>query len=128
MDIPTELRYAETDEWVSAEGVIGVTDYAQDQLSDIVYFEVTVAVGDAVAEGDPIAILESVKAAADIYSPVSGEVAEVNQALAEQPEQVNSDPYGEAWMIKVSMSDASEREGMMDSTAYQKHIEQRSHS
>lgn len=128
MEIPSELRYAETDEWVSSEGAIGVTDYAQDQLSDIVYFEATVAVGDTVTKGDPIAILESVKAAADIYSPVSGEVTDVNQALAEQPEQVNRDPYGAAWMIKVSMSDASDREGMMDSAAYQKHIEQRSHS
>lgn len=128
MEFPSELKYSETDEWVSEEGTIGVTDFAQDQLSDIVYFEPTVGVGDSVAKGDPIAILESVKAAADIYAPVSGEVTEVNRALADQPEQVNSDPYGSAWMVKLALSDPSELEALMDSAAYQKHTEERSHS
>ncbi len=126
MEFPANLKYSETDEWVSWEGAIGVTDYAQDQLSDIVYFEVTVEVGDSVAKGEPIAILESVKAAADIYAPVSGEVTEVNQALAEQPEQVNSDPYGSAWMVKLSLSDPSEMEALLDSAAYGKHVAERS--
>lgn len=128
MQFPSELKYNETDEWVSQEGVIGVSDFAQDQLSDIVYFEVTVSVGDEVAKGDPIAILESVKAAADIYAPVSGEVIEINEALAEQPEQVNSDPYGSAWMVKLALGDPTELKALMDSAAYQKHTEQRSHS
>lgn len=128
MQFPSELKYNETDEWVSQEGVIGVSDFAQDQLSDIVYFEVTVSVGDEVAKGDPIAILESVKAAADIYAPVSGEVIEINEALAEQPEQVNSDPYGSAWMVKLALGDPTELKALMDSAAYQKHTEERSHS
>lgn len=127
MELPADLKYSETDEWVSEEGTIGVTDYAQDQLSDIVYFEPTVAVGDSVTKGDAIAILESVKAAADIYAPVSGEVVEVNGGLADQPEQVNSDPYGSAWMVKLSLSDPSELEALLDRDAYQKHIEERSH-
>lgn len=127
MEFPAELKYTDTDEWVSAEGTVGVTDFAQDQLSDIVYFELTVAAGDSVAKGDQIAILESVKAAADIYSPISGEVAEVNGALADQPEQVNSDPYGAAWMVKLTVGDSSELEAMMDSEAYRKHTEERSH-
>lgn len=127
MELPAELKYSETDEWVSEEGAIGVTDYAQDQLSDIVYFELTVGVGDSVTKGDAIAILESVKAAADIYAPVSGEVVEVNAALADQPEQVNSDPYGSAWMVKLTLSDPSELEALLDRDAYQKHIEERSH-
>lgn len=127
MELPAELKYSETDEWVSEEGAIGVTDYAQDQLSDIVYFELTVGVGDSVTKGDAIAILESVKAAADIYAPVSGEVVEVNAGLADQPEQVNSDPYGSAWMVKLTLSDPSELEALLDRDAYQKHIEERSH-
>lgn len=127
MELPAELKYSETDEWVSEEGTIGVTDYAQDQLSDIVYFELTVGVGDSVTKGDAIAILESVKAAADIYAPVSGEVAEVNEGLADQPEQVNSDPYGSAWMVRLTLSDPSELEALLDRDAYQKHIEERSH-
>lgn len=128
MEFPADLRYSESDEWISSEGAIGVTDYAQDQLSDIVYFELTVGVGDSVAKGEAIAILESVKAAADIYAPVSGEVTEVNQALADQPEQVNSDPYGSAWMVKLSISDPSEMDALFDQAAYQKHVEERSQS
>lgn len=127
MEIPAELKYTESDEWIRGDGAVGVTDYAQDQLSDIVYFELTVAVGDTIARGDQIAILESVKAAADIYAPVGGEVTEVNSALADQPEQVNSDPYDAAWMVKLAISDASEMEALMDSAAYQQHIEDRSH-
>jgi glycine cleavage system H protein len=129
MDIPNDLKYADSDEWVrSEEGIVtlGVTDFAQDQLSDIVYFEVTVAVGDSLAKGEAIAILESVKAAADIYSPVSGEVVEVNAALADTPEQVNVDPYGEAWMIKIRMADPADTDDLMDAEAYRKSAEERS--
>lgn len=129
MELPNELRYAESDEWIRVEddiATIGVTDFAQDQLSDIVYFEVTVSVGDNLSTGDAFAILESVKAAADIYAPVSGEVVEVNQALAEAPEQVNSDPYGTAWMARIRMSDPAEAESLMDAEAYRKSAEERS--
>lgn len=129
MELPNELKYAESDEWIRVEddiATIGVTDFAQDQLSDIVYFEVTVSVGDNLSNGDAIAILESVKAAADIYAPVSGEVVEINQALAEAPEQVNSDPYGTAWMARIRMSDPAEAESLMDAEAYRKSAEERS--
>lgn len=129
MELPNELRYAESDEWIRVEddmATIGVTDFAQDQLSDIVYFEVTVNVGDNLNKDDAFAILESVKAAADIYAPVSGEVVEVNLALVDAPEQVNSDPYGAAWMAKIRMSDPAEADSLMDAEAYRKSAEARS--
>lgn len=129
MEFPNELIYTESDEWVMVEGdkaSLGITDFAQDQLSDVVYFEVVVSVGDKISKGDSVAIVESVKAAADIYSPISGEVAEINNELPDTPDLVNSDPYGAAWMVRIQMSDASELEQMMDATAYQKNAEERS--
>ncbi len=118
-----------SDEWLRVEGntaTLGVSDFAQDQLSDIVYFEATVHVGERVSQGDQVAIVESVKAAADVYTPVSGEITEVNQALAQSPELVNSDPYGGAWMVKLKLGNPSEVEVLMDSAAYQKNTEERS--
>lgn len=129
MQFPEDLKYGATDEWLRVEGeeaVLGVTDYAQDQLSDIVYFEVTVEVGDTVAKGDPVAILESVKAAADIYSPAAGEVVAVNEALAETPELVNTDPYGEAWMVRIRLADEADLAELMDSGAYAQNTKERS--
>ena len=130
MDFPSDLKYTESDEWVRLEGkvaTVGVTDYAQDQLSDLVFFEITAAVGESVSKGQTIGAIESVKAAADLYSPVSGTLNVVNESLASTPELVNSDPYGAGWMARVELSDPGELDGLMDSAAYQKHCEERSH-
>ena len=129
MEFPDELKYTGSDEWIKAEGdtaTLGVTDFAQDQLSDVVYFEIVVGVGDTISKGDAVGILESVKAAADINSPVSGEVTEINDGLPDDPEVVNSDPYGGAWMVRIRMSDPTELEQMMDSAAYQENTKERS--
>ena len=130
MDFPSDLKYTESDEWVRLEGkvaTLGVTDYAQDQLSDLVFFEITAAVGETVSKRQTIGAIESVKAAADLYSPVSGKLKEINESLAGAPELVNSDPYGAGWMARVELSDPGELDGLMDSAAYQKHCEERSH-
>ncbi len=129
MEFPGDLKYTGSDEWIKADGdtaTLGVTDFAQDQLSDIVYFEIVVGVGDVISKGDEVAILESVKAAAEINSPVSGEVTEINAALPDSPEVVNSDPYGGGWMLRIRMSDPTELEQMMDPAAYQENTEERS--
>jgi glycine cleavage system H protein len=130
MTNPTNLKYAVTDEWVREEGnivVIGVTDYAQDSLSDIVFFEAVVAVGDLVKGKSHIATLESVKAAADINAPVSGKVVAVNEELGSSPEVVNSDPYGKGWMLKIEMSNPAELDHLMDASGYEKYLSERSH-
>ena len=122
MNIPAELKYTTNDEWIRVEGeigYIGITDYAQDQLSDIVFVEFVVDEGDEVSKGDACAAVESVKAAADVYMPVSGEILAVNEALADTPEMVNSDPYGEAWMIKVQIADLSELDELLDKAGYE---------
>ena len=129
MEFPGDLKYSGSDEWIKADSdtaTLGVTDFAQDQLSDIVYFEIVVGVGDVISNGDEVAILESVKAAAEINSPVSGEVTEINDALPDSPEVVNSDPYGGGWMLRIRMSDPTELEQMMDPAAYQENTEERS--
>jgi glycine cleavage system H protein len=129
MEFPNELKYTGTDEWIKAEGdiaTLGVSDFAQDQLSDVVYFEVVVAVGDTISKGDEVGILESVKAAAEVNTPVSGEVTEINDGLPDDPEVVNSDPYGGAWMVRIRMSDPAELEQMMDSAAYEESTKERS--
>lgn len=130
MNTPQGLKYASTDEWLKVEGniaTLGVTDYAQDQLSDIVFFEATVEAGDEVKKGAVIGTIESVKAAADVSSPVSGKVIEVNEALANSPELINSDPFGAAWMLKVELANPSEVESLMDAEAYASYCETRGH-
>jgi glycine cleavage system H protein len=130
MNTPQGLKYASTDEWLKVEGniaTLGVTDYAQDQLSDIVFFEVTVEVGDEIKKGTIVATIESVKAAADVALPASGKVIEVNEALANSPELINSDPFGGAWMLKVELTDPSEVESLMDAAAYASYCETRGH-
>jgi len=130
MNTPSNLKYTKSDEWVKVDGsvaTIGISDYAQDQLSDIVFVEVAVGVGDQVKKGEVGATLESVKAAADVNLPVSGKVVEINDNLAETPEVVNSDPYGKAWMIKIELSDPGELGELMDADAYTKYCEERSH-
>ncbi len=122
------LLYTHDDEWLRIEGdeaTVGISDYAQDSLSDIVYLEFP-AVGDSFGQGDTFGVVESVKAAADLYMPVTGEVVAVNEALLDQPELVNSDPYGEAWMVRVRLSDPSELDELMDAAAYRTYCEERS--
>ena len=128
MNVPSDLRYAATDEWIRVEGdlaTLGVSDFAQDQLSDLVFFEAIVKIGERVAAGTQVATLESVKAAAEVTTPVSGEVVEINQSLAATPELVNREPYGSAWMVKIKLSDPSELTGLMDHTAYQQNTKAR---
>jgi glycine cleavage system H protein len=130
MNTPANLRYTLTDEWVRLEGniaVIGVSDYAQDSLSDIVFFEAVVSVGDQIKSKDQIATLESVKAAADVSSPVSGKVVAINEELGSSPEVVNSDPYEKAWMVKIEISNPAEMSSMLDAAAYEKYLAERSH-
>jgi len=130
MNAPKELKYASTDEWLLVEGniaTLGVTDYAQDQLSDVVFFEGNVSVGDAIEKNAIVATIESVKAAADVKSPVSGKVIEINEELANTPELINSDPFGAAWMLKIELSDVNEVDAMMDAEAYTAFCETRGH-
>lgn len=130
MNFPADLKYTKNDEWIRVEGgagVVGITDYAQEQLSDIVYVEIIPGVGEALAQGDSCATVESVKAAADVYMPVGGKVIEVNESLPDSPELVNSDPFGAAWMLKIEISDAAELDGLMDAAAYEKFCQERTH-
>jgi len=113
-------RFSEEHEWISVAGdvgTVGITDYAQSQLGDIVYVEVPEA-GKKLTKGGEAAVVESVKAASDVYSPVTGEVVEGNSALAENPALVNSDPQGEGWFFKVKITNAAELEGLMDEAGY----------
>jgi glycine cleavage system H protein len=130
MNVPEELKYTESDEWVRVEGdtaTTGITDYAQDQLSDIVYVEHVVDDGESVEKGEAHSAVESVKAAADVYMPIGGTIIAVNENLESSPELVNTDPYGEAWMVKFEVADASELEDLLDAVAYEKHCEEREH-
>jgi glycine cleavage system H protein len=125
MNTPENLKYAKSDEWFDADsGKVGITDYAQSQLSDIVFVEILVDEGDTVEAGKPIASVESVKASAEIYSPASGKVSAVNKDLPNKPETINSDPYGAAWMIQLEAASTGD---LMDSAAYEKYGEERAH-
>jgi len=126
MEFPKELRYSREHEWVAVEenvATIGITDYAQDQLGDIVYVELP-EVGTQVTKDEAFGVVESVKAVSDIYAPVSGTVTEVNVGLPDSPETINEDPYGDAWMIRVEMSDPDELEDLMKATEYKKFVEE----
>lgn len=125
--IENDLLYTRDDEWIRVDGdeaTVGVSDYAQDSLSDIVYLELP-DVGESFDEGESFGVIESVKAAADLYMPVSGEITAVNEDLMDEPEVVNSDPYGGAWMVRVRMSDKSELDELMDADAYRDYCEER---
>lgn len=127
MKVPEDLKYTENDEWIRVEGdigTVGVTDYAQDQLSDVVYVEVLEDKGSQLDSGEAFGVVESVKAASDVYMPAGGEIVEVNGDLQDEPERINTDPYG-AWMIKVRIADASELDNLMDAEAYTAYIEER---
>ena len=120
MNIPTDLRYSSEHEWVRADGdiaTIGVTDYAQDQLGDIVYLDLPAA-GATLKQMEKMGEIESVKAVSDLFSPVSGEVLEVNQDAVDSPELVNAEPYGRGWLLKVRMIDATEVDGLLSAEAY----------
>ncbi|HRF96535.1 MAG TPA: glycine cleavage system protein GcvH [Aggregatilineales bacterium] len=127
MNTPQDLHYAKSDEWVRVEGdivTIGVSDYAQDALNDIVYVELP-SVGDSIKKGDSFGSVESVKAASDLYTPVGGTVTEVNSALEDSPELINSDPYGKGWIVKLKLAGAPDLSGLMDATAYAEYCENR---
>jgi|TARA_B110001454_G_C12310797_1_gene263602 glycine cleavage system H protein len=124
MNVPESFRYTSDHEWVSIEGdiaTVGVTDHAQEELTDVVFVELPEA-GRAVSKGEAIAVVESVKAASDIFSPVTGEVTEGNAAAEGEPALVNTDPHGTGWIFKVRMSDPSELDGMMNAAAYRELI------
>ena len=120
METPTDLQYSKEHEWVRVEdgvGTLGITDYAQDQLGDIVYLDLP-AVGASVAQFEKLGEIESVKAVSDLFSPVNGEVVEVNQEAVDTPELVNSEPYGRGWLIKVRLSDTGELDELLSAGAY----------
>lgn len=125
--IPTDLKYASSHEWVRHEGEgvysVGISEHAQGLLGDMVFIELP-EVGDTVSQGDDCAVAESVKAASDIYAPLSGDVVEVNESLADAPEQVNASPYHDGWMFKVKISDESELGELLDAEGYQNVIDE----
>jgi len=121
MKLDPKARYAESHEWARKEGdefVCGITDHAQESLSDVVYVELP-EVGDTFAKGDTFGVVESVKAASDVYLPLGGEITAVNETLEDTPELVNQDPYGAGWMIRFRPSDPDEFDGLMDGSAYE---------
>lgn len=122
--IPTDLLYTSEDEWLLRDGdeaVVGITDYAQDALSDIVYVELP-GVGETFAKGATFGTVESVKAASDLFMPVSGEIVAVNDSLPDTPELLNSDPFGDAWLVRIKLTDPAELDALMDAKAYTDHI------
>lgn len=128
MEYPKDLKYMKTDEWIKVEngiGIIGISDYAQDSLSDVVYVEFAVDPDQKVKAGDNLATIESVKAAAEVNLPVSGTVLEINSALSDTPEVLNEKPYTDGWMAKVKLDDESELDAMMDAAAYEAYCQNR---
>lgn len=124
MNVPTDLRYCTSHEWVRLEGdiaTIGISDHAQNELTDVVFVELPTMERE-VDPGDPTAVVESVKAASDIYAPIGGKVVEVNPDVEADPSLVNTDPYGQGWIFKLKVKDTAAVEGLMDSVAYEAHI------
>ena len=129
MSTPKDLKFTETDEWIKVKGntaLIGISDFAQNQLSDIVYIEYELDADDDFEKEETVATIESVKAAADVHSPVSGTVLEINEALIDNPENLNEDPYG-SWLFKISLDDPSEVDSLMDAETYDRFCEDRGH-
>lgn len=121
MNVPQNLRYNSSHEWVLLEGdtaTVGITDHAQEELTDVVFVELP-PVGKVVDAGDPTAVVESVKAASDIYAPVAGEIVEVNPAVEADPSLVNTDPYGNGWIFKLKVKDAGQIEDLLDAPGYE---------
>ena len=126
MEFPEDLRYTREHEWARMKGdkvVVGVTDFAQDQLGDVVYVELP-EVGDAVKKGESFGVVESTKAVSELFAPISGKVVEVNDPLSDAPETINEDPYEEGWMIVIQPSDPRELEALMDAKAYRTFVEE----
>lgn len=125
-ELPKELRYLETHEWVRHEGdgivTIGITDHAQDSLGDVVFIELP-EVGQVLDAGEEAGVVESVKAASDIYAPVSGEVIAINDMLEDEPEAINNSPYGDGWFFKIRLSDPTELDGLLDADGYRAVVE-----
>jgi glycine cleavage system H protein len=124
----SSLRFTTEHEWIRVEGdlaVIGITEYAQSQLGDVVYVELP-EIGRRVEKGKEAAVVESVKAASEVYAPISGEVAEVNEAIAADPAKVNADPMGEGWFIKLRLVDPKELDGLLDEEGYKRFVEEQS--
>jgi glycine cleavage system H protein len=120
MNLPDDLKYTQDHEWIRVDGetgTIGITDYAQGELGDVVFVELPEA-GKELKKGDSFGTIEAVKSVSDLYSPVTGTVAEVNGELASTPERVNKDPYGEGWMVKITLGDRAELEALLDAAAY----------
>ncbi len=125
MSVPQDLRYTKTHEWMRREGdmaVVGITHYAQDQLGEVVYVELP-EVGFTVRPGEELGTLESVKAVSELFSPVGGEIVEVNEQLADEPNRVNDDPFGEGWVVKIKISEEGE---LLDAVAYEKLVAEES--
>jgi len=119
-NVPSELKFLPSHEWVSVDGdiaTVGVSDHAQELLGDLVFVELP-EVESAISAGDSVGVIESVKAASDVYAPVSGEIVEINSELEDSPERINDDPYGDGWMYKVKMEDASELDNLLDAGSY----------
>jgi glycine cleavage system H protein len=129
-NVPSDLKYTESHEWVRDEGdgivSIGITDHAQELLGDLVFVELP-EVGATLDKGGDCAVVESVKAASDVYAPLTGEVTEVNEELADAPETINGDAYGDGWMFKLKVSDAAELDALMGAEAYAEHAESDDH-
>ncbi|MDZ7721374.1 MAG: glycine cleavage system protein GcvH [candidate division KSB1 bacterium] len=124
MNVPEELKYSEEHEWVRVEdnvATIGITDYAQGELGDLVFVELP-SKGDDAEQSESLGTIEAVKAVSDLFSPVSGKVVEINESLADDPEAVNRDPYGDGWMVRIELSNPSELDDLMDAPAYQEKI------
>lgn len=125
MNAPDHLHFSESHEWVDAgtpeSATIGISDHAQAELTDVVYLELP-EIGSQVKKGEAFAVIESVKAANDIYAPVSGEIVEINTTLVETPELINTDPYGAGWMVKIKLSDLSELDSLMTGASYREHL------
>lgn len=122
MNFPQELKYAQTDEWVKVENgiaTVGISDYAQDALGDVVYFEFSVEAGDTVKAGGQLGQVDSAKASSEVVLPVSGVVTEINEAVSDDAEILNKSPYGEAWLLKIKMDDPAELEKLLTADAYQ---------
>jgi glycine cleavage system H protein len=120
----SNLKFTEDHEWVRIEGdtgTVGITDYAQEQLGDVVFIELP-EVGRSMEQGGDAAVVESVKAASEIYAPIAGEVVETNDALGDDPAAINSDPMGDGWFFKMTIADASQLDGLMDEAAYKAHV------
>jgi len=126
MKIPEDLKYTEEHEWSRKEGdlvVVGITDYAQSELGDVVYLELP-SIGDHYNQNDAFGSIEAVKAASDLYIPLSGEIVEINESLTDAPETINKDPYGNGWMVKIKIDNEEEWNNLMDTAAYAVHIGQ----